>query len=167
MDKMTDVNYKGLVACAVTALPYLKASKDARVVVVSSLLGVAAGPTRSFYCGTKFGLLGFFDSFREEMAMTNGYQHISVTMVYPGRVATDLNRTRLGKNPARFDDRASMSSEDAASIVVEALHKPWIRDCYFGVQGKLLAIVKGSLSDAGDWVMSAVITRVQKKTKSQ
>ncbi|MSP13727.1 MAG: SDR family oxidoreductase [Chloroflexi bacterium] len=90
-DQIMQVNYMGCVYCTYYALPYLKASAG-RLVGISSMTGKTGVPTRSGYAASKHAMAGFFDTLRIELA---GYG-ISVTMAYPGFVATEVRQRALG-----------------------------------------------------------------------
>ncbi len=91
VDRITRTNYLGSVYCTWYALPHLKATRG-RIVGVSSLTGKNGVPTRTLYAGTKHAMAGFFDSLRIELKN----QGVSVTMIYPGFVATDIAARALG-----------------------------------------------------------------------
>ena len=79
------INHWGSVWCTHAALSHLKASRG-RIVGVSSLAGLVGVPGRTAYCGTKFAMTGFFEALRVELAPAG----VSVTLAYPGVVATDI-----------------------------------------------------------------------------
>lgn len=87
MRRITEVNYYGAVMCTRYALPELRKTSG-RLVGISSLTGVTGVPTRTFYAASKHAMMGFFDSLRIEL-MDSG---VSVTMICPGFVATDIRR---------------------------------------------------------------------------
>jgi short-subunit dehydrogenase len=116
-----EVNYYGCVDCTHFALPYLKKSTHAKILVISSLAGKGGVPHRSGYCASKFALHGawplhlrahdmlsnrlacnegFYDTLRQELSPK---YPIGVTLVCPGFVRTNINATRLGPNPTTFD----------------------------------------------------------------
>ena len=89
--RIMQVNYMGSVYCTYYALPHLKRSRG-RIVGVSSLTGRTGVPTRSGYAASKHAMAGFFDSIRIELADDG----VSVTMIYPGFVATGIRRRAYG-----------------------------------------------------------------------
>jgi short-subunit dehydrogenase len=91
VDRITRINYFGSVYCTWYALPYLKRSHG-RIVGVSSVTGKNGVPSRTLYAGTKHAMAGFFDSLRIELKP----EGVTVTMVYPGFVATDIAERALG-----------------------------------------------------------------------
>lgn len=130
-DEMTDlapfeqimrVNYLGSVYCTFHALPHLKKTRG-RIVGVSSLTGRAGVPTRSGYAASKHAMAGFFDSIRIELADTG----VTVTMVYPGFVATEIRERAFGadgrplgagNSPVR--EREVMTAQECARQIVNA-----------------------------------------------
>jgi short-subunit dehydrogenase len=92
-EKLMRINYLGSVYCTYYALPYLKQTQG-RIVGVSSLTGKTGVPTRSGYAASKHAMAGFFDSLRIEVAPS----YVSVTMIYPGFVATAVREQALGIN---------------------------------------------------------------------
>ena len=100
-DQIMQVNYLGSVYCTYYALPYLKQTHG-RIVAVSSLTGKAGVPTRSGYAASKHAMVGFFDILRIELEGSG----VTVTLVYPGFVATGVQARGfgpdgrpLGRNP--------------------------------------------------------------------
>ena len=120
LERIMQVNYFGAVYCAFHALPHLKRSRG-RIVGVSSLTGKTGVPTRTGYAASKHAMAGFFDSLRIELAE----QGVSVTMIYPGFVATGVRRHAfgpdgrpLGDSPVREGE--VMSAEECARITLAA-----------------------------------------------
>lgn len=119
-DRLMRVNYLGSVYCTWHALPHLKRSRG-RIVGVSSLTGKTGVPTRSGYAASKHAMAGFFDSLRIELAGTG----VTVTMVYPGFVATGIRERAfgadgrpLGKSPVR--EAEVMAAETCARLILAA-----------------------------------------------
>lgn len=81
------INHWGAVWCTHAALPHLRHSRG-RIVAVASLAGLVGVPGRTAYSATKFAMVGFFESLRTELADSG----VSVTIAYPGVVATEIRR---------------------------------------------------------------------------
>ncbi|KAJ3300151.1 hypothetical protein HDU76_006148 [Blyttiomyces sp. JEL0837] len=153
--RLNEVNVNGVIAGCVYSLPYLRKSTRGKVVVVSSLLGVASGPLRSGYSSSKFAIKGFLDSVRlEEPGM-------DFTMIYPGVVKTEINRTRLG-NASSLDLEKGMTSEEAALLIADAV-KRRARDECFTFSGNLLWFVKDFCPTLRDYLMNRAILSMSKK----
>jgi short-subunit dehydrogenase len=114
------MNYLGAVYCTHAALPHLVRSRG-RIVAVSSLAGKTGVPTRTAYAASKHAMAGFFDSLRIELAPRG----VTVTMIYPGFVATGVRRHAfgpdgrpLGESPVREGE--VMTAEACARRIVRA-----------------------------------------------
>ncbi len=121
--KIMDVNYLGSVYCTYYALPYLKKSKG-RIVGISSLTGLVGVPTRTGYAASKHAMRGFYDSLRIELMNTG----VSVTMIYPGFVTSEVRERALGidGNPvgkSHLDESKIMSTEECARQIINAAAK--------------------------------------------
>ena len=91
LERIMQVNYMGAVYCTRHALPYLRATKG-KLVGISSLAGRTGVPTRTGYSASKHAMTGFFDSLRIELADSG----VTVTMIYPGFVATGIRENATG-----------------------------------------------------------------------
>jgi short-subunit dehydrogenase len=136
LEDIMQVNFWGSVYCTYYALPHLKEAQG-RIVGVSSLTGKTGVPTRSVYAASKHAMAGFFDSLRVELMDTD----VSVTMVYPGFVATDVRRRAvgpggepLGESPVQED--AVMTPEACARIIIAAAARRR-REVVMTLRGKL------------------------------
>ncbi|APG66098.1 short-chain dehydrogenase [Tenacibaculum todarodis] len=89
--KLMDVNYLGTVALTKALLPHFIENKSGHFVVTTSIVGKVATPMRSSYSASKHALHGFFDALRAEHYNDN----ISVTLICPGFVATDVSKNAL------------------------------------------------------------------------
>jgi len=84
-------NYLGPVAITKALLPSMKARREGRFIVISSVLGKFGIPGRSAYCASKHALHGFFDTLRAEVSNDN----IKVMLVLPGWVRTNISINAL------------------------------------------------------------------------
>ncbi len=120
-----DVNFYGQVYCTYYALPHLKQSKG-RIVAISSLGGKAAIPFNTPYCASKYGIHGFYDSLRIELAKAD----VSVTVICPWWVVTGFHEAQLDKNGTprgprgrAIYTRKMMTSSQCAEITLKAALK--------------------------------------------
>ena len=135
-EQIMRVNYLGSLYCTHYALPHLKQTRG-QIVGISSLTGKAGVPTRSGYAASKHAMAGFFDSLRIEVAPYG----VSVTMVYPGFVASEVRARAfgpdgqpLGESPVREGD--VMTVETCARLIVGAMAKRR-RELVMTLRGKL------------------------------
>lgn len=118
--KLMDVDYLGTVAVTKAILPHFVARKSGHFATVTSLMGMFSSPYRSGYCGAKHALHGFFDALRLEHEKDG----ISVTLVCPGFIATDV-----AKNALKGDGTAQNTDDEATKngMPVTELAKKMVR----------------------------------------
>ncbi|MBL8522376.1 MAG: SDR family oxidoreductase [Betaproteobacteria bacterium] len=121
LERIMQVNYMGAVYCTHHALPHLLKTKG-RIVGIASLTGLVGVPTRTGYAASKHAMRGFFDSLRIELDESG----VSVTMVYPGFVATGIRENATGADgkaakidPVNKDE--VMSVDECARIIEDAI----------------------------------------------
>lgn len=115
-----EINFFAAAALTRLALPELVRSHGA-VVVMSSVVGLVATPTRSAYAASKHALHGLFDAIRAEVRRHG----VTVTIVCPGFVATPIRERALRADgtPQGFDDAAGrrmLSPERVARATLRA-----------------------------------------------
>jgi len=98
LDRIVDVNVKGVLYGCRVFLPQLRRRNEAHIVNVSSLAGRVAFPYQTTYCATKYAVRGLGAALRMEVAGDG----VGVTTVMPGAVATEL----LARATS-YDDEAS------------------------------------------------------------
>ena len=135
------INLWGSAWCTHAALPHLKASRG-RIVVVSSLAGLVGVPGRTAYSATKFAMTGFFEALRIEM-LPHG---VSVTLTYPGVVATEIRYRGLNAQgqvagQSGLDERGAMSIEECARLIRVGAEKRQ-REVVMSAKGKLARWLK-------------------------
>ena len=134
--RLMNINYLGSVYCTWHALPHLKRSRG-RIVAISSLAGLTGVPTLSAYAASKHAITGFFESLRPEIAADG----VSITLVYPGFVATDIAVRAIGPHGTTIGVRRVVRSkampveECAAKVIGAASHRR--RDVVMTTRGKV------------------------------
>jgi short-subunit dehydrogenase len=120
-----NVNFYGAVHCTYYALPYLKQTKG-RILVTSSLGGIAAIPYNTPYCASKYAVHGFFDSLRMELYRSG----VSVTVICPWWVATEFHEAQMDKNGVprgargrSFYTKRTMTADRCAEIMLLAAYR--------------------------------------------
>ncbi len=140
-EKIMNVNYLGSVYCTYYVLPYLKKSKG-RIIAISSLTGLVGVPTRTGYAASKHAMMGFFDSLRIEL-LNSG---ITVTVVYPGFVQSEVRERALGPDgksvgKSHLDESKVMSTEKCAKKIINTSWKRK-RQLIMTPKGKLGLLIK-------------------------
>lgn len=91
-------NFFGQVALTKAILPSMVDKRSGHIVVVSSVQGVMAIPSRSAYAASKHATQAFFDSLRAEVADYN----VNVTVVSPGYIKTELSLNALTGSGGKY-----------------------------------------------------------------
>ena len=128
--RMVQLNVLGLLYCTHAALPHLLEAaaggprEVADVVNVSSVAGRVARLGSGVYNATKWGVVAFSESLRQEVTE----RHVRVTVVEPGAVVTELAthlRPEILEQQARtFGGVEMLQSEDIAGAVAYAVTRP-------------------------------------------
>ena len=142
-DTLMRVNYLGSVWCTAYALPHLKQSRG-RIVAVSSLTGLTGVPKRTAYAATKHAMAGFFDSLRIELDGTG----VSVTVIYPGFVFSEINQRALSPDGTPYGERGykrtpveTMETATCCRLILRATARR-DRDCVMTFKGKIGRLLK-------------------------
>jgi short-subunit dehydrogenase len=149
LERIMQVNYMGSVYCTRHALPHLRETRG-RIVGVASLTALVGVPTRSGYAASKHAMRGFFDSLRIELDGSG----VTVTMIYPGFVATGIRENATGPDGkpilvSPVKEREVMSAADCARRIVKAMERRE-REVVMTARGKIgvwLKLVAPSLID--------------------
>ncbi|MEO7064544.1 MAG: SDR family NAD(P)-dependent oxidoreductase [Dokdonella sp.] len=123
--RMFEVNMLGLIAATQAALPGMRARRDGHIVNVSSTSGRIANATAAGYAATKFGVVGFSEALRKEVC----HDHIRVSVIEPGIVATELRDhiadPAIRKSLNEFaDGLRQLQSDDVARAIVYCVSQP-------------------------------------------
>ncbi len=91
---------------------------------ISSIAGKVGVPLRTAYCAAKFGLAGYADALRAELSQSG----VSVHVIYPGSVATDVSRNALtadGEKRGRSDKAIDegIPAGEAAQTMLDGVAK--------------------------------------------
>lgn len=85
------------IAATQALLPHMASRGEGRLVFISSIAGKVGVPLRTAYCAAKHGLIGYADALRAELSQSG----VSVYVVCPGSVATDVSRNALQADGSR------------------------------------------------------------------
>lgn len=112
-DRHIDINIKGVWNVTKAVLPYMKAKKDGRIVVMSSVTGyMVADPGEAAYAMTKAALIGFTRAMAREVADDN----IRVNAICPGYVLTPLVEGMAAQSDPGCPQRAIQAIADAVPL---------------------------------------------------
>jgi short-subunit dehydrogenase len=153
-DWLMEINLHAVVRMTKAFLPQLLNRPGSHVVNVSSLFGLIAPPTQVAYATSKFGVRGFTEALRHELADRG----VGVTVVHPGGIKTniaanarlsgpDLDGEQAARALAFAEAALTMPPEDAAQIIVAA------------IQARKPRLVITKAAKAADWLARLAPTR--------
>lgn len=116
--QIMELNYFAPVYLSKALYPFF--SKDARMVIISSLSGLFGFPLRTTYAASKHALKGYFESWQVEN------EHPHITLVYPGRIQSKISLHALhgdGKQHQQMDkaQEEGMAADRCARIILKAV----------------------------------------------
>lgn len=126
-DWLLEINLHAVIRTTKAFLPQLLARPGAHVVNISSLFGLIAPPTQVAYATSKYGVRGFSEALRHELA-----GRVGVTVVHPGGVRTNIATSarltgadvdgKQAEQAREFTRRAlTMPPEEAARLIIAAI----------------------------------------------
>jgi NADP-dependent 3-hydroxy acid dehydrogenase YdfG len=124
--RMLEVNCLGLLYCTHAALPIMGAGGGGHIVNVSSVAGRTARLGAGVYNMTKWGVVGFSESLRQEGL----HQDIRVTIVEPGFVETELQGHNTNPMVVQATEQYReqigevLQAQDIANAVLYAVAQP-------------------------------------------
>jgi len=89
--RIIDVDLLAPIALTQEILPRMVERGSGRLAYISSIAGKVGVPMRTAYCAAKFGIAGYADALRAEVA----HLGLQVHNIYPGSVRTDVSRNAL------------------------------------------------------------------------
>jgi dehydrogenase/reductase SDR family member 7B len=118
-DRIVAVDLMAPIALTQALLPRMVARGTGRIAMISSVAGKVGVPMRTAYCAAKFGLIGYADALRAEVAGAGLHVHV----IAPGSVRTDVSRNALGADGNRrgISDRAIDNGLDPDAVAAAML----------------------------------------------
>jgi NADP-dependent 3-hydroxy acid dehydrogenase YdfG len=114
------VNLFGVVGLTRALLPRLRATGGAKVIVVNSTVVDGSGAGRAAYAASKAALRVFAEALNQE----ERDHDVRVTTIYPGRVATDMQRTVRRYEGGPFEPERYLAPATVAAAVLVVLSAP-------------------------------------------
>lgn len=124
--KITNINYWGVVRLTQLFYPYLLKSPEAAIASTSSVYGLVGMTYAVPYSTTKFAVRGFSEALRTEHKIRK-VNNITVHCIHPGAVATAIATSFEHKsvNSEKFEKMLTkgVSSESAAKTIIKGIMK--------------------------------------------
>ena len=133
-DSVLSTNLSGVFRVCKATLRGMMKAKGGRIINIASVIGLTGNPGQANYAAAKAGIIGFSKSLAREV----GSRNITVNVIAPGFIDTDMTRVlsdeqraamlsqvplgRLGDAQDIADSVVFLASETAAYITGETLH---------------------------------------------
>jgi short-subunit dehydrogenase len=147
-ERMTRVNWLGTVNSVQAVLPRMLERRSGHLVIVSSGAALRTFPEAAVYGATKAAQRGFAEALRHELHGTG----VSLTVVYPGEIATHLHDHERDAMPAWYRKDEAVPAEPLAKRIVAAVEAD-ARAVYHPPMVRLLRIAHGISPRAGDLML--------------
>jgi 3-oxoacyl-[acyl-carrier protein] reductase len=116
-DRVLEVNLTGAFVCTQAVLRPMMKQRTGRIISISSVVGQMGNAGQSNYAASKAGLIGFSKSLAREVAARN----ITVNVVAPGLIDTDMTRALPPEVQAEWQSKVPLSRfgtpDDVAAAV--------------------------------------------------
>jgi short-subunit dehydrogenase len=117
LQQMMDTNYFGTVWCTQAALPGMLERRDGAIVNVSSIAGLMGYARMGGYCATKFAIVGFTESLRDEVIGRG----VRVSLICPGTTETNFfEKAERGKMPGASRLILAIKPERVAKAICDS-----------------------------------------------
>lgn len=156
IETQIEVNLLGVIQVTRAVLPHMLKRRTGHIINMSSVAGLIAAPLYTIYAATKYGVRGFTDALRREVAPFE----IKVSGIYPGPAATEFGQhtgsNSVKKSFNRFKGLSMTSEYVACRVVALAKHPrraviiPWWYRPAVGINAALPGLV--------DWFLNVFFT---------
>jgi short-subunit dehydrogenase len=118
-DRIIGVDLLAPIALTQANLPRMAARGSGRIAMISSVAGKVGVPLRTAYSAAKFGLAGYSDALRAEVA----HLGLKVHAIYPGSIRTNVSRNALNADGSTrgVSDKAIENGIDPDEAVAQML----------------------------------------------
>jgi short-subunit dehydrogenase len=160
-DKTIKTNLYSTWNAVYSILPYMK-QKGGYIVNTSSVAGFIGVFGYTDYCMSKFGVIGFSDALRQELAQYN----ILVSVLCPPDTDTPGYESENKNKPAETKEIGGKAKLLHPDVVAQAVLKGIQQQKKMiipGTDGKLTLLLKRLFPSLLDWIMYNSIKKVQKK----
>lgn len=158
---LLDVNLLSPILLTQELLPLLQQQAQGRIINIGSTFGSIGYPGFSGYCASKFGLRGFTEALRRELADSN----IRVSYVAPRATRTDLN----SDNIVAMNDELGTAMDDPDQVareVMQVIRGPENSDRYIGWPEKFFVRVNALFPQIVDSSLRKQLPTIRRFAKS-
>ncbi len=118
IQELIQTNLVSVLTCSREVAKNMMSNQSGRIVNVSSIWGVVGGSNETIYSATKAGIVGFSKALAKEL----GFSNITVNVVAPGAIETDMMKNISGEVKNEIASETMLqrlgTSSDVASAVL-------------------------------------------------
>jgi short-subunit dehydrogenase len=156
VSRLLDVNLKGTILLTQALLPTLMKRPQAAIVNVGSTFGSIGYPGFAAYCASKFGLRGYSEALRRELANSS----VRVFYVAPRATATAMNDAAVQAMNAALGNAVDDPAAVAEQIVLAIVHDR--SRLFIGWPEKLFVYMNGMMSSVVDRALIKQLPIIQR-----
>lgn len=140
--KIMELDYFSQIGLTKSLLPYFVKQNKGHIIVISSVAGKYGFHYRSAYSAAKHALVGFFETLRLELKNIP----VFVTLVYPGRVKTNISINALKHDGTKHGvmdatQEKGISAEECAESILKGVDKKQV-EVLIGKEELILVYLK-------------------------
>ena len=159
---LLDTNLLSPILLCLAFLPLLQQQQEARIINIGSTFGSIGYPGFSTYCASKFGLRGFTEALRRELADTG----TRISYIAPRATRTDLNSDAV----VAMNDELGTAMDDPALVadeVMRVIKGPANTDKYIGWPEKLFIRINAVFPGVVDNSLRKQLPIIQRFARSK
>lgn len=159
---LLDTNLLSPILLCLAFLPLLQKQQQARIINIGSTFGSIGYPGFSTYCASKFGLRGFTEALRRELADTG----TRISYIAPRATRTDLNSDAV----VAMNDELGTAMDDPALVadeVMRVIKGPANTDKYIGWPEKLFIRINAVFPGVVDNSLRKQLPIIQRFARSK
>ena len=118
IDKMIDVNLKGVIYCCQEAVKTMLHYHEGSIVNISSIYGTNGGSCEVHYSAAKAGVIGLTKGLAKEMGLSN----IRVNCIAPGAIETPMNAHLTQETIDILNDETPLGRMGKAREIAESIY---------------------------------------------
>lgn len=120
IDTQIQVNLTGLIHVTRAVIPYMKIRRSGHIINMSSIAGWLTAPSYTIYSATKYGVRGFTNALRRELAPFG----IEVSGIYPGPAYTEFSWKARKNHRPKWLNLFFIPSEVVSHQVIQLAKHP-------------------------------------------
>ncbi len=156
-----DVDLKSAILMTRAVLPHMLERRSGHIVNMASVVGWVAPPLATVYAATKFGVRGFSEALRREVAPFG----VHVSTIYPAGARTEFSQHVGGELAASILNSRwvnNITAEDVARAVLHVIRHPRTRTVVLPWWYRIILWLNSHFLGISDLVQEQLVRRYRK-----